>query len=250
MEGADSRLSRVAMLVGQSGVDRLAQARVIVFGLGGVGSWAVEALARTGVGRLTIVDPDIVAPSNINRQLPALVTTVGRPKAAVMAERIALVNPEASVEAVAERYTGSWPGLGEYDVIIDAIDSLADKADLIIEATALPGPSRFFSSMGAAGRVDASRVTVSRFDRVQGDALARALRNRFKRTGRGPRRPFMCVHSTEPRLQEPAVSADAAADGTMTFGKHTLSGALCPVTATFGMQLASLAIGRLLARPE
>lgn len=130
-------LERTALVAGSDMMARMAAARVTVFGVGGVGSWCVEALARSGIGNITIVDPDEVAVSNINRQLPALHSTVGQPKVEVVARRIADINPAAKVTAIQGRYTpdnGASFNLAEQDFVIDAIDSLADKADLILRA--------------------------------------------------------------------------------------------------------------------
>lgn len=125
---------RTARLIGNEALDRMSQARVILFGIGGVGSWAAETLVRTGIARLTIVDADRVAESNINRQLPALTSTVGQVKVDVLRQRLLDINPQAEITAVHGLYNAdtasSWQ-LGDYDYIIDAIDSLADKALLI-----------------------------------------------------------------------------------------------------------------------
>ena len=154
---------RTALLAGDGMMETMASLRVIVFGVGGVGSWCVEALARSGTGHITLVDPDCVAPSNINRQMPALSSTIGRPKVDVVAERIRDINPEACVTALQMRYTpenAAGFGLGEYDFVIDAIDSLSDKADLILRCTDPESAPRrgFFSSMGAARKLDPSKI--------------------------------------------------------------------------------------------
>lgn len=241
--------NRVERLTGPEGLERLRRASVIVFGLGGVGSWAAEALARSGVGRITLVDADVVAASNINRQLPALLSTVGEPKVDVMARRIADINPHCEVTVRCERYTdASAPAfdLPGHIAIIDAIDSLADKASLILRATACPLPTRLFSSMGAALRMDPTQVTVDEFWRVKGDALAASLRRRFRKSGIMPRRKFKCVYS-------PEQGADrwngADTSGAMTYGKAAINGAMMPVTATFGLNLAAVALRHILDTP-
>lgn len=208
-------------------MEQLLHSRVIVFGLGGVGSWCAEALVRGGVGHLTLVDADCVDPSNINRQLPALTTTLGVPKAEVLARRFSEINPEAEINPIAEFYdatTAANYDFDTYDVVIDAIDSVPSKMLLITRATA--SKATFFSSMGAARRLDPGRVQVANFDKVTGCALARALRNRFKKTGTMPRRKFRCVYSDEQLTGEP-------------------KGTCMPVTATFGLRLAALAISAL-----
>lgn len=238
--------NRVELLAGREGLERLRQARVIIFGLGGVGSWAAESLARTAIGHITLVDADDVATTNINRQLPALLSTVGQPKVDIIARRIADINPQCEVVARRERYTAETADsfdIRSFDYCIDAIDSVADKAALIVEATSQTRP-RLFSSMGAALRCDPTRVTTAEFRRVEGDALAAALRRRFRKTDIWPRRKFRCVYSTEqPRRN---ASVEAAADGAMAYGKVAVNGALCHVTAIFGLTLAGLVVNDII----
>ncbi len=221
---------RAELLLGADKMSRLNQTRVILFGVGGVGSWCAEALVRTGIGHLTIVDPDLVAPSNINRQLPATLQTVGRPKVEVMAERLHSINPDCEVIARAERYSADTESLfpfDGYDYVVDAIDSVADKALLILRATQTRGV-KLFSSMGAARKLDPTRVQVAEFWSVKGCPLAAALRSRFKRQGVYPRRKFKCVFSDE-------VRPNGRPDGP--------NGSLMQITATWGMVLASLVTG-------
>ncbi|MDE5629621.1 MAG: tRNA threonylcarbamoyladenosine dehydratase [Muribaculaceae bacterium] len=227
-------LGRTRLLAGDDMLARMAETRVIVFGTGGVGSWCVEALARTGIGHITIVDSDTVAESNINRQLPALFTTIGRPKVEVLAERIRAINPDADVTALEARYTPENAesfALESYDYVIDAIDSLPDKADLILRCTnpATAPLKAFFSSMGAARKMDIGKVQTAEFRKVEGCALARSLRNRFRKTGVYPRRKFRCVYSPE-RLEH-RYSDDSGANGTFVHA-----------TAVFGLRLAELVI--------
>lgn len=238
--------NRTERLTGPEGLQRLRDARVIVFGLGGVGSWTAEALARSGVGCLTLVDADVVAVSNINRQLPAMLSTVGQPKVEVMARRIADINPECRVETRCERYTSdnqsTFP-LEEYDAVVDAIDSPADKAELILHATRCPLPTRLFSSMGAALRTEPWRVKVDEFWHVKGDALAAVMRRRFRKSGMMPGRKFKCVYSEE---QGRNVWTGHDDSGAMTYGKVAVNGAMVTVTATFGLSLAALVIKHII----
>lgn len=225
-------LERTAIVAGPEMMDALARTSVAVLGVGGVGSWCVEALARTGVGAITIADPDCVAQSNINRQLPALVTTVGQAKVDVLARRIADINANCAVKALQKRYTPETAadfGLNNYDYVVDAIDSLPDKASLILRCTSAATAPRagFVSSMGAARKLDPARVSVAEFWKVEGCALARALRTRFRRSGEFPGRKFRCVYSPESIPQ----CGDAGANGTFMH-----------ITATFGLRLASLII--------
>ena len=222
--------SRTELLVGSEAMERLRRTRVIVFGLGGVGSWCAEALVRSGVGHLTLVDPDCVDVTNVNRQLPALTSTVGRPKVEVLRERFLDINPEAEIVARQERFSAenSEFGIQNYDYVIDAIDSIADKLELILLATANSQFSifnfQFFSSMGAARKMDPLQVRVTEFWKVDGCPLAATLRKRMRKQQRFPERKFKCVWS-------PERNDDAEPKGTMM-----------PVTATFGLTLASLII--------
>lgn len=228
---------RTALVAGSDMMARMAAARVTVFGVGGVGSWCVEALARSGIGNITIVDPDEVAVSNINRQLPALHSTVGRPKVEVVARRIADINPAAKVTAIQGRYTpdnGASFNLADEDFVIDAIDSLADKADLILRCTdpATAPHIAFYSSMGAARKLDPAKIRTTEFWKVDGCPLARALRTRFRRSGIFPRRKFQCVYS--PETLPHRLNDGSGANGTFAHA-----------TAIFGLTLASLVITRL-----
>lgn len=223
--------SRLQLLLGRQQLERLASARVIIFGVGGVGSWCAEALVRSGICHLTIVDSDVVVPSNINRQLMATTATIGQPKVEVLAQRLRLINPEADIRAVVNRYNADTADsfcLGDYDYVIDAIDSLADKALLIHSVTLLPD-TQLLSSMGAARKMDPTAITVSEFNKVHSDPLARALRQTFKRTGMFPARKFMCVWSSEvlPNA-EPST--------------ERINGTVAHITITFGVMLASMVI--------
>ena len=225
--------SRSEALLGAEGMDRLRNARVILFGVGGVGSWCAEALIRTGLIHLTLVDGDVVQPSNVNRQLPATRETIGRPKVEVLRERLLTINPEAEIEAVFENYyadgkteSGADLKIGEYDYVIDAIDSVAAKTDLIINATRVRG-MKVFSSMGAALRFDPTAVTTGELMSIKGDALAKAVRARMKKIGLHPYRKVRCVYSTE--QAHPCKTR----------------GSLMQVTAVFGCTLASMVINAL-----
>ena len=218
--------SRTEMLMGAEAMERLRRTRVVVFGLGGVGSWCAEALVRSGLGHLTMVDPDYVDVTNINRQLPALSSTLGRPKVEVLRERFLDINPEAEIVARQERFmveTAANFGIEEFDYVIDAIDSIQDKIELILSTSHYPLPT-LYSSMGAARKMDPQQVRVTEFWKVDGCPLAATLRKRMRKQKRFPERKFKCVWS-------PERNDDAEPKGTMM-----------PVTATFGLTLASLII--------
>lgn len=218
--------SRLTPLTGDEALERLGHFRVILFGTGGVGSWAAEGLIRSGIRHLTLVDHDTVAVSNLNRQLPALHSTIGHLKAEVLSQRLLDINPEADITVRAERYTAANAdsfGLERYTHCIDAIDSLADKQHLILHATSIPG-LQFYSSMGAARKLDPARISVDEFWKVKGCPLAAALRSRFRKSGIFPKRKFLCVHSEEltPATEQP--------------------GSACHITAIYGMTLAGLVV--------
>jgi len=220
------QFERTIQLLGQATFERLQHTRVILFGVGGVGGWCAEALVRTGLGHLTLVDFDTVSPSNINRQVVATRQNIGLSKVEQMRQRLLTICPETDIVAIDKRYTAETAAdfdLSQYDYIIDAIDSVDDKMLLIYNATSHCSPltSHLISSMGAARKIDLSQIRVAEFWRVQGCPLARALRTKMKKSGLLPQQKFRCVYS-------PEISSDA--------------GTLAPVVATFGMYLANLVI--------
>lgn len=217
---------RSELLLGAEAMSRIAEKRVIVFGVGGVGSWCAESLVRSGIKHLTIVDSDVVCTSNINRQLMATTETVGQVKVEVLKARLLSINPSAEITAIHEFFTAETAEsfhLDTYDYIIDAIDSLKDKAHLILMACQTE--ATFFSSMGAALKLDPTHIKIAEFWKVQGDPLARVLRKKFKHDGQYPARKFLCVYSDE--LIEP---------------KGEGKGSLVHITAIFGHMLAGLVV--------
>ena len=223
----DDFFSRSGALLGAEAMEALRTKRVIIFGVGGVGSYAAEALIRTGLTHLTIVDGDTVQPSNINRQLPATRTTMGMPKVEALKERLLSINPDAEIEVVAEFYHDDNENLKSkilnHQYLIDAIDSVDDKVHLILYASRVRG-MKVFSSMGAALRFDPTQVTMGELMPIQGDALAKAVRARMKKIGLHPSKKIRCVYSTEQAQ------------------RCETRGSLMQVTATFGLTLASLVI--------
>ncbi len=223
--------SRSTALLGKESMALLQSKRVILFGIGGVGSWCAECLIRTGLTHLTIVDGDTVQASNLNRQLPATQATLGMPKVEALKARLLEINPDAEIEAICTMYneqcTKDGPfDLSQYDYVIDAIDSVADKTDLLLYASRLKGV-KIFSSMGAALRFDPTQVTTGELMSIKGDALAKAVRARMKRLDRHPSKKIRCVYSTEQAQ------------------KCETRGSLMQVTAVFGLTLASMVIGDL-----
>jgi len=232
---------RAELLLGTEAMNRIGQQRVVVFGVGGVGSWCAESLVRNGIRRLTIVDADCVAVSNINRQLMATTETVGRPKVEVLRQRLLTINPEAEITALQEVFSEATAEafcLASYDYIIDAIDSLKDKASLIL--LACQTDARLYSSMGAALKLDPTRIRVTEFWRVEGDPLARALRKKFKHQQRFPQKKFLCVYSDE-LLSNEGPAPDEEQQPAL-FNKPQTNGSLVHITAIFGFTLAGLVV--------
>ena len=231
----DDFFSRSEALLGAEAMKALRTKRVIIFGVGGVGSYAAEALIRTGLTHLTIVDGDTVQPSNINRQLPATRATLGMPKVEALKERLLTINPDAEIEAVAEFYHDDDENLKSkilhHQYLIDAIDSVDDKVHLILYASRVRG-MKVFSSMGAALRFDPTKVTMGELMTIQGDALAKAVRARMKKIGLHPSKKIRCVYSTEQAQ------------------RCETRGSLMQVTATFGLTLASLVIRDLTSQAK
>ncbi len=230
--------SRTALLIGDDGLARLTASRVLVAGVGGVGSYAVEALARAGVGSLTLVDGDTIHPSNSNRQLHTLTTTVGRPKVRVMAERLLQINPDLQVTTRQELITpDNVPALLEpgFDLVLDAIDSFSAKLALLQNCVEHQTP--VISSMGAAGKLDPTRIRIVDIADSQGCRLARKLRKELRRSGIST--GVTVVYSDEPcRLEclgEPEAEGERRPLGTISY-----------LPATFGLFMASVAIKRLL----
>ncbi len=245
MNQEEAIFDRARLLLGCEAMERLARQRVIIIGVGGVGSWCAESLVRSGIRHLTIVDSDLVCTSNINRQLMATTQTVGQPKVEVLRQRLLAINPQTEITALQQVFTQETAdsfGLDAYDFIIDAIDSLKDKALLI--RMACDTKAHFFSSMGAALKCDPSRVRIAEFWKIEGDPLARALRKRFKHEGRYPSRKFRCVYSDE-LLQ----NQGQPIDNSSATGDHDtvlrVNGSLVHITAMFGLMLSSLVIGEV-----
>lgn len=230
---------RTHILVGDQGIARLRSARVLVAGVGGVGSFVAEALARAGVGELTLADHDRVAGSNLNRQVVALGSTLGRPKAEVMAERVRDINPDCQVTLI-QRFLGpdDIPGLvaDGFDQVVDAIDSLSSKVELIAAAVGQGVP--ILSSMGAGGRLDPTRLQVGDLMDTRVCPLARVVRSRLRRRGIG--RGVTVVWSDEP--PRPPLPPEALGRGR----PRAVNGTVSYLPALFGLTLAGLLVQRLL----
>ncbi len=221
------------MLMGEEALRRMRDARVIIFGVGGVGSWCAESLVRSGIGHVTIVDSDCVALSNINRQLMATFSTVGMAKVDALKVRLQDINPTAEIVALQKIYspdTANDFALDDYDYVIDAIDSLSNKALLIQQATA--SHATLISSMGAARKIDPTKIRIADFWDAEGCPLARALRKKFKRDNIRLTKKFKVVFSPEVLENKPTRYTDTT----------RANGTLMHVTATFGLMISSIVI--------
>lgn len=241
---------RTELLLGHDALQHLQHQRVLLLGAGGVGSWCAEGLVRSGIGHLTVVDPDSVNVSNINRQLMATTVSVGQSKVEALRSRLADINPLADISALCKPYNRQTCrdfDLDSYDFVIDAIDSLQDKVLLVLNATS--ARCRFFSSMGAALKLNPLKIKVDEFWKVEGCPLARALRRKFRHTGIYPNRKFLCVYSPEVlsnRGNATAIAPSSYADPL----KARINGSVVHVTAVFGFTLAGLVINNVLDSME
>jgi tRNA A37 threonylcarbamoyladenosine dehydratase len=251
MTAANPQLHRLGLLAGEKALAALGQKGVIVFGLGGVGSWAAEALVRSGIGRITIVDSDSVCVTNINRQVQALPETVGLPKAAVLMKRLLDINPRCEVSAfnkIFSRETASFFAIEKADYVIDAIDSLTHKLDLIEISAGQSGGPVLFSCMGMACKLDPMRIRAADIWKSSGCPLARLVRQGLKK--RGFTGSFTAVYSDERIPQVEGTQTLCGTDQCLCSNKETewcsskkvINGSIVTVTATAGMILASLVI--------
>jgi tRNA A37 threonylcarbamoyladenosine dehydratase len=242
------RFSRSELLLGREGLARLASATVAVFGVGGVGSFVAEGLARAGVGHLVLVDNDKISLTNINRQLHSLTSTVGKSKTAVMRERIMDINPAAKVNEINDFYLPDNADsffIGDYDYVVDAIDTVAGKVSLAVECQKRQLP--LIASMGAGNKFDPTRFVVSDIYKTSVDPLARVMRRKLKQAGV---KKLKVVYSTEEPRQimlpedgeaEKKGSAGRTAPGSMSFvpsvaGLIIASEVVKDLTGNFGSQ--------------
>lgn len=263
-----ARLRRTERLIGEEALNAILTKRVIIFGVGGVGSWCAESLVRSGIRQLTIVDSDCVCVTNCNRQLVATSSTIGKPKVEVLKERLLDINPNAEIQALPMVYDDESAEsfhIESYDYVIDAIDSLKDKAHLILHTTEIAhnieegilkgeGISkrlRLVSSMGAALRVDPLKIRVTEFWKVRNDTLGRAIRKRFKSRGQKPAMKFKCVYSEELPMENKGADLPCGTDICVCKGKSTnkaqINGTLSHITAIFGFTIAGLVIEDILS---
>ena len=214
--------TRTIQLIGKDGFAALQRARVILFGVGGVGGWCAETLLRTGIGHLTMVDFDKVDTTNLNRQMVATHENIGQSKVIEMQKRLLSICPTADVQAIDRQYnaeTAETFDLAQYDIVVDAIDMVDCKALLLYNAT--HAGCKVFSSMGAGRKCNPQKIRTAEFWKVQGCPLARALRTRIKKENLLPASKIQCVYSEE-------IAGDR--------------GTLAPVVGVFGMTLAAMVI--------
>lgn len=246
------RFSRTEMLIGREGLDILAKSRVAVFGIGGVGSFAAEALARSGVGTLVLVDYDDVCVTNINRQIHATTSTVGRAKVEVMRDRILDINPEARVDAIKMLYNSDSAGAllkKDYDYVIDAIDMVTAKLDLITRCTSMGIP--IISSMGAGNKLDPTLFKVADIYETSTCPLAKVIRKELRKRNVGA---LKVVYSVENPVPQRAGSRDEGTgdgrdnekmDGAV---RKNVPGSISFVPSAAGLILAAEVVKDLLAR--
>ena len=230
------RFLRNEMLLGPAAMEKLAGSHVCVVGLGGVGSWAAETLARAGVGELTLIDQDVYGESNINRQLGAVMSTVGRPKAEVMAARALYVNPDCRVHPIVGRYDrgDSERFWGRYDLVADCIDLVSCKVDLICQALERGIP--IVSALGTGNKLDPSLLEVTDLAKTRGCPLARVMRRELGRRGV---KHLRVVYSPE----EPACCAPLEAPPP---GRRSVPGSVPWVPPAAGVLLGGAAVMELI----
>ncbi len=245
------RFGGISRLYGDAGAAAIAAAHVSVVGIGGVGSWTAEALARSGIGRLTLIDLDHVAESNVNRQIHALDGTLGQAKVAAMAERIAAINPDCRVDTVEEFVDADNVAsvIPACDSVVDAIDQVRAKAALIAHCRACGIP--VVTTGGAGGRTDPTRVETADLSRTLQDPLASKVRARLRKEYGFPRDPkkkfgVVCVFSQEPIRRPIHAACDLDEHGPQGLNCAGYGSAVT-VTASFGLAAAALVLSRIAA---
>src|SRR5258708_34659001 len=248
------RFGGVGRLYGAAALLRLQAAQVCIVGVGGVGSWVVEALARSGIGALTLIDLDDVCLTNVNRQLPALDGNIGRPKVAALAERVKLINPHCAVTTVGEYFTARTAEqllAKRFDWVVDCIDLMSNKALLIAECTRRGQPVLTVGSAG--GKRDATRIVVTDFGDGHGDELLRQVRKKLRRDhgfakGEGHHYGIPCVSSQEQPIypwadgtcsSEPEKGSNLKLDCPTGFGTASF------ITGAFGFAAARELVRRI-----
>lgn len=232
----EERTVRQRMLLGEAAMEKLKKSHVAVFGLGGVGSWCAEALCRAGVGRITLIDQDTVGESNMNRQLCALYSTIGLPKAEVMAARLRDINPDCEVRIIVGTYNGEDRDrfFADYDFVADAIDLVSCKLDLIMSCREQNIP--ILSALGTGNKKDASLLCITDISKTYGDALARVMRRELR--DRGVDRHTVVFSPEEPMACEQFEAPPP--------GRRSVPGSLVWVPACAGMLMCQHIVGEII----
>ncbi|MBO5195929.1 MAG: tRNA threonylcarbamoyladenosine dehydratase [Clostridia bacterium] len=235
--------NRTAMLFGEDAVAKLQRCHAAVFGIGGVGAYVAEALARSGVGKIDLIDSDVVSESNINRQLIALHSTVGKPKTEVMAERIRDIDPDIQVRAINMFYlpeNAEEIDITQYDIIIDAIDTVSSKINLAVRAQ--EHGVKIISSMGTGNKVDPTALKISDIYKTSVCPLARVMRNELKKRGV---KKLTVVWSDE--VPRPSIPLEKLPEGEAPTGSRRATPASCAfVPSAAGLIIASEAVRQLI----
>ncbi len=249
---------RTELLIGEDAVKRLSETRVILFGVGGVGSWCAEALVRSGVGHVTLVDNDLICVTNVNRQLQATANNVGKSKVEALRERLLEIHPDVEITALQKVYTQSAReefNLESYDYVIDAIDSLSHKVDLM--ASVMDLGITLFSAMGAACKLDATSIKVDSIWETRGCKLAKFVRKRLRHYGTTG--DCLCVYSQEffpPKFESKTAcgsdtcfcpkqvdeNRDEIPADVWCNQKAQINGSMVHMTGAFGFNLAGLIV--------
>ena len=236
-----SWLERTELLVKKEGIEKLKKANILIVGLGGVGSFAAEFIARAGVGKMTIIDGDAFDETNKNRQLPALNSTVGKSKVSVIADRIKDINPDIELKTL-EEFLSPERAFElvnkEYDYVMDCIDSITPKINLIVAAKRKK--VKLISSMGAGGKLDASKVVVKDISKTKNCKMARALKKRLKL--RKVNKGIAAVYSEEVQIAESLELTNG------TNFKKSYYGTISYMPAAFGLQASSYVINKILTK--
>ncbi len=235
--------ARTEILLGQEATEKLRHHHILIAGIGGVGGYAAENLARAGIGELTLLDKDVVSQSNINRQIVALQSTVGQKKTAIMKARIADIDPTIKVNVIddfmsvetAEQTVLS----GNYDFIADCIDTIACKAQLVVEAQKHQIP--IISAMGAGNRIDVTKARIARLDKTEGCPLAREMRRRLRSLHANLKYPV--VYTDEPRRPPQVENTDSS-----NYREKATNGTISYMPAIFGILLAGEIIKQLIEK--
>lgn len=231
-------MQRTELLIGTEGLERLKQSSVLIVGLGGVGGMAAEAICRAGVGKLTLIDRDIVTETNINRQLIALTSTVGMPKAEVLASRLRDINPAVVLHVIThwldEKNMDQILNEGKFDYVVDAIDTLSPKVHLL--KNCVEKGIKVVSAMGAGAKTDPAKVKIDDISKTTYCPLAKAVRTRLHKLG--VKRGVTVVFSTEEACKESVIETDEKY-------KRSTTGTISYMPALFGLMLASVVVREL-----